>query len=160
MNITPKGHERRELIARLAALPEGFNLRMCNKQSTKSCAKIVGDEFLDGKLYRVKTSSRWIWYFANREHAEAFAGPGGVVESHPLRLDADLKPTAKPAPKVSSMARKPLSNISRKPYVPPVRTKAVIVWPEGVKHTIIPTPVPRNFVVSHSFVHSGMRAMA
>jgi hypothetical protein len=64
-----------------------------------------------------------------------------------------IKPAARPAPT-------PLFNIARKPYVAPVRVKAVIVWPEGVKHTILPTPTPRFAVVSHNFVHSGMRQMA
>lgn len=78
----------------------------------------------------------------------------------PIKPPKPPKPpkAAKPA-KAARPAPTPLFNIARKPYVPAVRVKAVIVWPEGVKHTIIPTPVPRYSTFSHSFVHGSMGVM-
>ena len=162
MNITPKGHERRAMIARLAATPEGFSLRKTEGHPTKSCAKIVGDQFLAGEVCRVPTSSRFIWYFASREHARAFAGPHGVVEWHPLRTDSKTKPAAKPKVKVSPMPPKPTFNfprggLSAGSFKP--KQAAVVIWTENVKHTIIPTPAPKNFTVSHSFIHGGVGVM-
>lgn len=149
------------MIARHAATPEGFSLRKTEGHPTKSCAKIVGDAFLAGEVCRVPTSSRFIWYFASREHARAFAGPHGVVEWHPLRIDSAPLLAAKP--KAVHMAAKPTFSLKRSGTATtfkPKQAAAKIVWPEGVKRTVIPTPTPRFAVVSHSFVHGGLRAMA
>lgn len=148
------------MIARHAATPEGFSLRKTEGHPTKSCAKIVGDQFLAGEVCRVPTSSRFIWYFASREHARAFAGPHGVVEWHPLRIDSAPMERAKPKPKASRATHKPLHQIERRPpaAVKP-KQAAAIIWPENVKRTVIPTPAPRFSMVSHSFVHGSMGAM-
>jgi hypothetical protein len=118
-------------------------------------------------LYRGKVTGHPFRFFARLEDAEAWQAATAprlrLYEKRPPRATQAkaAKPAAKPVIKPAAiLAPKPLFNIQRRPYSPPVRVKAAIIWPEGVKHTVIPTPTPRFAVVSHSFVHSGMRAMA
>ena len=151
------GHQRRARIASLAADPAGFTLRQCNDLGAKPCAKIVNDEFLAGRLHRIVQNNRWIRYFSSRAHAAAFS-PGIVVELHPLITGK--APARKAGPQPAHLARKPTFQIPR--GVPaPVKLKqvATIIWPVGVKHTVIPTPAPRFSMVSHSFVHGSMGVM-
>jgi len=110
-------------------------------------------------LYRGKVTGHPFRYFASKADAEAWQDATKprvrVYEQKPPR---EIKPKAiKPA----SLPPVPLFNIQRRPYSPPApRASAAIVWPEGVKHTIIPTPTPRYSTFSHSFVIGGLRAMA
>ena len=128
------GHKRRARIARLAADPAGFTLRQCNDLGAKPCAKIVNDEFLADRLHRIVQNNRWIRYFGSRAHTVAIAGPGVVVESHPLITGK--APARKAGPQPAHLARKPTFQIPR--GVPaPVKLKqaATIIWPDNVKRT-------------------------
>lgn len=170
-------------ILKGASSPQGFGPiegRHISVNLHRVCRRMTAA----GLLYVGKPSQRVARYFLAQADADAFvvAYLARIKENERLRKAAGtrgkkrirakappkVKPPKPPKPikpprpprAVKPKAVKPVASLARKPYVPPVRVKAEIIWPEGVKHTILPTPAPRFAVVSHSFVHSGMRAMA
>jgi hypothetical protein len=170
-----------------ASSPQGFGPlegRHISANLHRVCRRMTAA----GLLYVGKPIKRVVRYFLSQADADAFvvAYLAQIKENEKLRKAAQAKskkrvrakapPKGKadkpPKPikpqraskpkdiKPASLAPKPLFNIARKPYSPPApRASAAIVWPEGVKHTVIPTPAPRFATFSHSFVHGSMGAM-
>lgn len=146
------------IITTMAATPGGFGPldgKTVSKNLHRFCRRLVDQ----GLLYRAAPHYRLVRYFLTREGADAFLATN-VYLSKEQRKALNAAKAKQPKPPRLTSAPKPTFQIPRsQPVAFKPRQAAVIVWPEGVKHTIIPTPTPRNFMVSHSFVHGGMGAM-
>jgi hypothetical protein len=134
---------RLELVTRKAATPEGFattdnvagfiNL-------TRFCQTLAGQ----GALIVAKPRPGVVRYFNSQAGADTFTA---------ANLIAPIKPK-----QVRNRAPMRL-HITRQPPKPATRRDAEIIWPVGVKHTIMPTLAPRNTTFSHSFLHGSMGVM-
>lgn len=155
----------RTCVATASDNPNGTSRLECAPEQSKQkpFSKCVSRMIALGLLFSGKVAGFPTRYFGNQADAEAWK----TVARPKVRLYVPRppKPTKEKVVKAKAVkpaftAPKPLFNIARKPYSPPSpRKPVVIIWPEGVKHTIIATPVPRFAMISHSFVHVGMGAM-
>jgi hypothetical protein len=112
-------------------------------------------------LYRGKVTGHPFRFFARLEDAEAWQAATAprlrLYEKRPPRATKPkaIKPAAAPVIKPAARpAPTPLFNIQRKPYVPPVRVKAVIVYTDQTRYSSR-APMPDRFAVTAPFLRIG-----
>ena len=152
---TDKSRMLVEVILRNAATPRGFTASDrpdCVRRTSvwQRCAGMTAN----GELF-VTTVERGVsFYFTTQAGADACRIEFMArVEAKKVTIAQKRKANAKKV-----MAAK-VAAIPRRTYVPPVKREIEIIYPEGYKHSVSLMPEPRNQAISHSFVHSGMRAM-
>jgi hypothetical protein len=109
-------------------------------------------------------------YFLTQDGADNFLAANVYLPKDARRKARNAAKAKQPKPpkktrltsvvKPKATALKPTFHIPRsQPAAFKPRQTATIIWPEGVKHTVIPTPTPRFATFLHSFVHGSMGAM-
>ncbi|NML86383.1 hypothetical protein [Polaromonas sp.] len=110
----------------------------------KSAQHRFARRFAAGTLFRAKLAgSSGFAYFLTQTLADALPRP----------TKAESKPSG------GWGKQKFVVRITRKSSTPKPRQAATIIYPPSYKHSYHPMPVPRTQAVTHSFIHSGMRAM-
>ena len=139
------------LILKLSATKEGFlfvnslYLKISKTLTSTRC----GDLVKAGKVFRAKVVGHSARYFSTLNaalHFEATTLP--QTETRDYRRKTPKPVVAKQA--VIARSAKPVSALPK---------QATTFYPPGYKHTYYPMLAPRNQVVTHRFVHSGIGAM-
>ena len=137
----------RAFISAAASLPGGFRIidapaGTLPHQAQQTCARMIRD----GNLIRSTPQRLASCYFVTQAGADAYKAA----------YAAEHQPKPKPEPKTPTKHRA----VAREPWKPKPPTKAAeIVYPQGYRHTFIPTPVPRNTTYASPTVRTDVRAM-
>ena len=134
----------RAFISAAASTPAGFRIidapaGTLPHQAQQACSRMIRD----GNLIRSTPQRLSSSYFTTQAAADAYKE--AYAAAHP------------PAEKQRRPHRAVVRSATWKPKPP---TKAAeIVYPQGYRHTIIPTPVPRNTTFASLLVRTDVRAM-
>lgn len=130
--VTKHGQALRDAISASAATPEGFAVAMLKPEhSTNTIHNAVDWMVKHGLVFKARVSQLDVRFFTSPATAETYV----LTRTKPSDLTI-----------VKDKAQR-------------FGKEAEVVYPAGYKHTVHPTPAPRNQAFTHGFVHSGVGAM-